>query len=173
MRMRVWSLASFSGLRIWCCHELWCRPAAVALIQSLAWKLPYASVVALKTKEKKKKKDRTKIFLRPPFPLLAVLSVSTHSKRTSPLYHLFFLQLLTKPGFFPHHSIETCSTNKAHQPSPCCYVLWTLPHLISLRSLTIVKHSILTPRKHSGLYGTIPARFSFNWLTSPSFHSVL
>ena len=24
MRMRVLSLASFSGLRIWNCHELWC-----------------------------------------------------------------------------------------------------------------------------------------------------
>ena len=23
MRMQVWSLASISGLRIWCCHELW------------------------------------------------------------------------------------------------------------------------------------------------------
>ena len=25
MRMRVGSLASLSGLRIWCCHKLWCR----------------------------------------------------------------------------------------------------------------------------------------------------
>ena len=25
MRTWVWSLASLSGLRIWCCHELWCR----------------------------------------------------------------------------------------------------------------------------------------------------
>ena len=25
MRMRVRSLASLSGLRIWRCHELWCR----------------------------------------------------------------------------------------------------------------------------------------------------
>ena len=25
MRMWVWSLTSISGLRIWCCHELWCR----------------------------------------------------------------------------------------------------------------------------------------------------
>ena len=25
MRMQVWSLASLSGLRIWHCHELWCR----------------------------------------------------------------------------------------------------------------------------------------------------
>ena len=32
---------------------LWYRPAAVALIPSLAWELPYAAGVALKTKEKK------------------------------------------------------------------------------------------------------------------------
>ena len=25
MRLWVRSLALFSGLRIWCCHELWCR----------------------------------------------------------------------------------------------------------------------------------------------------
>ena len=24
MRLRVPSLASLSGLRMWCCHELWC-----------------------------------------------------------------------------------------------------------------------------------------------------
>ena len=33
---------------------LWCRPAAVALIQSLAQDLPHATGVALKEKEKKK-----------------------------------------------------------------------------------------------------------------------
>ena len=31
---------------------LYCRPAAVALIQPLAWELPYALGVALKRKEK-------------------------------------------------------------------------------------------------------------------------
>ena len=39
---------------------LWCRPAATALIRSLAWERPYAVVVALeigkKTKKRKKKK---------------------------------------------------------------------------------------------------------------------
>ena len=55
MRMWVWSLASLSELRIWCCHELWYRwqtrlgsciaclwLAAVALIRPLAWELAYA-----------------------------------------------------------------------------------------------------------------------------------
>ena len=32
---------------------LWCRPAAVAPIQLLAWKLPYAKGTALKRKKKK------------------------------------------------------------------------------------------------------------------------
>ena len=34
---------------------LWCRPAAEALIQPLAWEFPYATGTALKTKRKKKK----------------------------------------------------------------------------------------------------------------------
>ena len=52
-----------SGLRIWCCRELWCRsntwlrswllwlwcrPAATALIRPLAWEPPHAAGVALK-----------------------------------------------------------------------------------------------------------------------------
>ena len=34
---------------------LWCRPAAIALTELLAWELPYASGVALKGKIKKNK----------------------------------------------------------------------------------------------------------------------
>ena len=48
--MWVRSLASLSGLRIWHCHELWCRLAAAALIQHLAWELPYAVGAVLKKK---------------------------------------------------------------------------------------------------------------------------
>ena len=63
MRLQVRSLASLSGLRIWRCHELWCRcssdpmllwlwcrPAAEALIGPLAWELPYAAGTALKSR---------------------------------------------------------------------------------------------------------------------------
>ena len=32
MRMQVWSLALLSGLRIWCCHKLWCM--SLILLQS-------------------------------------------------------------------------------------------------------------------------------------------
>ena len=37
---------------------LWCRPAATALIQHLAWKPPYAKGAALKRPKKKKKKKK-------------------------------------------------------------------------------------------------------------------
>ena len=53
MRFWVQSLASLSGLRIQCCHELWRRLAAVALILPLAWKSPYAVGAALKSKKKR------------------------------------------------------------------------------------------------------------------------
>jgi len=66
MRLQVRSLALLSGLRIWRCRELWCRldlvllllwlwcrPAAVALIQPLPWETPYAEGAALKSKKKK------------------------------------------------------------------------------------------------------------------------
>ena len=35
---------------------LWCRPAAVALIEPLAWEFPYASGTALKRKKKKRER---------------------------------------------------------------------------------------------------------------------
>ena len=61
MRMQVRSLASLSGLR------LWCRLAAVALIQHLAQETPYATGVALK-KDKDKKKKKKKKKKKPPNP---------------------------------------------------------------------------------------------------------
>ena len=54
MRLRVQALTLPSGLRIWCCRELWCRPAAVALTRPLAWELLYAAGVAIKKSKKKK-----------------------------------------------------------------------------------------------------------------------
>ena len=53
MRMQVRSLASITGLKIWHCHELWCRPAATAPIQPPAQEFPYASGVALPPARKK------------------------------------------------------------------------------------------------------------------------
>ena len=40
---------------MWCCCELWHRSAAAAPIQPLAWELTYATGVALKRNQKKKK----------------------------------------------------------------------------------------------------------------------
>ena len=41
---------------LWLC----CRPAAVALIQPLAWEPPYATGVALKSKERERERERKK-----------------------------------------------------------------------------------------------------------------
>ena len=40
---------------------LFCRPAATALIQPLAWELPYAVGAALKKKDKKAKQNKKPI----------------------------------------------------------------------------------------------------------------
>ena len=74
MSTQVQSLTSLSGLRIWHCHELWCRsqmwlgsgiavdvgrPAATALtalIWPLAWEPAYISGVALPPKNKERKR---------------------------------------------------------------------------------------------------------------------
>ena len=53
--MRAQSLALLYSLRIQRCCELWCRPAATAPIQCLAWKLLYATGEALKNKTKQNK----------------------------------------------------------------------------------------------------------------------
>ena len=76
--MRMWVLppALLSGLKIWHCCELWyighrcssdlvllwlwCRLAAAALIQPLAWEFPYAVGAALK--QKKKGKELSLVF---------------------------------------------------------------------------------------------------------------
>ena len=75
MRMQVRSLALLSGrgsgvavscgVRHRCGLDpallgLWRRPAAVAPIQPLAWELPYAVGVALKSKKQKQNKTTTK-----------------------------------------------------------------------------------------------------------------
>ena len=58
MRLQVQPLALLSGLRTRHCCELWCRPAAVALTQPLAWEPLYAVDVALKRQKTKKKKKK-------------------------------------------------------------------------------------------------------------------
>jgi len=65
MRLQVRSLALLSGLRIWPCPELWCRPAATALIRPLVWEPLSATGEALekakRPKKKKKKRNGEKI----------------------------------------------------------------------------------------------------------------
>ena len=80
MRLQVRTLASLSGLRIRCCHELQCRKdlallwlwlEAAGLIRPLAWGLPYAMGAALKEQKTKKKSKKTKDrrpSMEPPLP---------------------------------------------------------------------------------------------------------
>ena len=59
---------------------LWCRPAAVALIQPLAWEVPYAiGGGPRKQKKKKKKKDHRNQFYFTKFPKLYNLVRVTQS----------------------------------------------------------------------------------------------
>ena len=73
MRTQVRSWASLIGLKIWHCYELWYKLqmwlgcdvavvwhslAAIALIQPLAWKCPYAMGAALKREEKKQQQQK-------------------------------------------------------------------------------------------------------------------
>ena len=51
IRRQVQSVAALSVLTIWCCRELWGRPAAAALIRLLAQELPWAVGSALKRKK--------------------------------------------------------------------------------------------------------------------------
>ena len=58
--MRVWSQASFSGLIIQSCSELWCR-SQMQLGSHIAVAVVWSPSVALKRQKKKKKKGRKKI----------------------------------------------------------------------------------------------------------------
>ena len=61
MRTQVQSLSLLSGLKTWHCHELWCRPAATALIRLLAWEFSYALGAAPLPKKKSKEKEKEAI----------------------------------------------------------------------------------------------------------------
>ena len=44
---------------------LWCRPAAAAPIQPLAWELPHVAGMALKRQTEKKKKKKGRVSMEP------------------------------------------------------------------------------------------------------------
>ena len=71
MRLRVQSLASISGLRIWCCCELWCRSqtqlgscVAVAVMPACScrsdWTPSLGTCICLKETKNKKTKQKKK-----------------------------------------------------------------------------------------------------------------
>ena len=112
------SLASLSGSRIWCCRELWCRPqkcsglaflwlrcrpAAIALIRSLAWEPPCAVSAALWSFWKKK--------IPPPFLFFLFLFLA------APLHVEFLGQ-----GSDPRCSCSLhCSYSNARSFNPLCW----------------------------------------------------
>ena len=59
MRLRVWYLASLSGLRIQRCCELWWRAVVTVPIRPLAWEPPYAADAALKTNKNKQQQQNS------------------------------------------------------------------------------------------------------------------
>ena len=84
MRLRVWTLASISELRIWRCCELWHQLTNAAQIpcccgcgiggsyssdSTPSLEPPYAAPMALKAKEKKKRKSIFQVYLIIELPL--------------------------------------------------------------------------------------------------------
>ena len=102
LRMRVWSLASLGGLRIWCCHELWCSSqmqlgshiaVALVLVQNL-WQAGSCSSdsmpslgtsiccrCSLKNQKKKKKKKRKRKRKERGMPLMSSPVDWTHLRK--------------------------------------------------------------------------------------------
>ena len=67
---------------------LWCRPAAVALIPPVAWELPYAADVALKSKKKKKKKKKNSKRIEVKYLMVNIYSVLSLERQYSiEVYH--------------------------------------------------------------------------------------
>ena len=90
MRTRVLSLASLSGLR------LWCRWAAIALIRPLAWKPLYDTGVALKKKKEEeqnchfcKMKFHVQIFFNKFLYSMSIFRTEEHGLNNSFYFYLF------------------------------------------------------------------------------------
>ena len=102
---------------------LWCRPAATALIGSLAWEPPYASGVVLEMAKRQKKKDKKK--LQAVFTACLPSSLSFFRSVKHMFGSLIIINDLCKvlkhrDRKFPQQ--EVCSFAKNHL---CCYdLLW-------------------------------------------------
>ena len=119
MRLQVQSLALLSGLRIRCCHKLWCRsqtwlgsriavlwprPKATAPIRPLAWEPPYAAGAAQEMAKRQKQKTKNKT---PASSWILVGFVTTelqqNSLNTLEGFLLLLLLLLLFLGPLPRH----------------------------------------------------------------------
>ena len=133
MRMRVRSLASLTGLRIWRCRELcvghrrgvdlmwlwlWCRRATVPLIEPLAWEPPYAAGAALKKiKTPLRSLDLTKLLIKCKSRINILLQICKVSGNL-PLWLFRKLRRRKKQtkkenGMNPGHKRERCKVNWA------------------------------------------------------------
>ena len=122
-----------------------------------------------------KNKTKQKSFIRPPPLTLAIILSLFHSftvnfSSLSNFKLLFTPQALIKPASFPIILSKPVPLTKLTNNLQIAtfngqFLIWS-----SLSEVwDTVRHSTLTFGKHCGLYGTIPTRFSFNWLTIPSF----
>ena len=73
---------------------LWCRLAAVALIQPLAWELPYATGVTLKSKNKQTQTLKTGQSYDSTFPLLSIYPEKTNNLITKDIFIAVFIAAL-------------------------------------------------------------------------------
>ena len=115
MRLQLWSLAPLGGLRIRCCHELWCRsrhgsdlallrlwcrPAATAPIQLLAWEPPYAVGAALK---RQKRREKEKPFVNNPFTFFNSFIEIPFPYTTDPLKVCRLIVITIFTELYHHH----------------------------------------------------------------------
>ena len=119
------SLALLSRLRIWRCSELWCRPAATALIRPLAWEPPHASGRA---PEKAKRQI-----------IIVIIIMDCTTSQTKPPKRLFYvsIHLLRNPGVMaPAHfselrgtTVKLVPTSKTlHLVTPLLFIWLTSSH---------------------------------------------
>ena len=93
MRLRVGSLASLSGLKIWRCREFQCR--SKTWLGSLPWESPYAAGAALEKAKRQKKKKSVGEDVVPP------IHCQWDCKIAQPLWRTVWKQLLKRVTKLP------------------------------------------------------------------------
>ena len=129
MRMWVWSMASLSGLKLWCCHELWCRlkrqlgpHAAVAVAQAGSYSsdltLSLGTSICHRRSPKKKKKKKVNGFWKnvshliivSPLSCFPITNILLHFRSiitNSPLLGFLSLSLIRMQNLSPLYPSDT------------------------------------------------------------------